>query len=96
MRNVEDRHETRLKNMNSTIDNVKLLIFAEEKEARKTSLMHKSNFGISNEIYEKASAIDNVKALMIIQEDYICWLEKQVETLSGMKIGDYFKEHPRD
>lgn len=58
MRNVEDRHETRLKSMNTTID--------------------------------------NVKALMIIQEDYICWLEKQVETLSGMKMGDYFKEHPRD
>ena len=58
MRNVEDRHETRLKSMNSTID--------------------------------------NVKALMIIQEDYICWLEKQVETLSGMKMSDYFKEHPRD
>jgi hypothetical protein len=58
MRNVEERHETRLKSMNSTID--------------------------------------NVKALMIIQEDYICWLEKQVETLSGMRMGDYFKEHPRD
>lgn len=58
MRNVEDRHETRLKSMNTTID--------------------------------------NVRALMIIQEDYICWLEKQVETLSGMKMGDYFKEHPRD
>ena len=58
MRNVEDRHETRLKSMNTTID--------------------------------------NVRALMIIQEDYICWLEKQVETLSGMKMGDYFKEHPRE
>lgn len=58
MRNVEDRHETRLKNMNSTID--------------------------------------NVRALMIIQEDYICWLEKQIETLSGMKMGDYFKDHPRN
>lgn len=58
MRNVEDRHETRLKEMNS--------------------------------------AIDDVKVLIIIQEDYICWLEKQVETLSGMKMGDYFKEHPRD
>ena len=42
------------------------------------------------------SAVNNVKALMIIQEDYIYWLEKQVETLSGMKMGDYFKEHPRD
>lgn len=58
MRNAEDRHETRLKEMNS--------------------------------------AIDDVKVLMIIQEDYICWLEKQVETLSGMCMGDYFKEHPRD
>ena len=42
------------------------------------------------------SSIDNVKALMTIQEDYICWLEKQVEALSGMKMDDYFKEHPRD
>ena len=42
------------------------------------------------------SSIDNVRAFMIIQEDYIYWLEKQVETLSGMKMGDYFKEHPRD
>lgn len=58
MRNVEERHETRLNNINLSID--------------------------------------NVKALMIIQEDYIYWLEKQVETLSGMKMGDYFKEHPRD
>lgn len=58
MRSIEDRHETRLKEMNS--------------------------------------AIDDVKVLMIIQEDYICWLEKQVETLSGMCMGDYFKEHPRD
>lgn len=58
MRNIEDRHETRLNSMNS--------------------------------------AIDNLKALMIIQEDYIYWLEKQVEALSGMKIGDCFKEHSRD
>ena len=58
MRNTEEHHETRLKSMNSTID--------------------------------------NVRALMIIQEDYICWLEKQVEALSGMCIGDYFKEHPRE
>lgn len=58
MRNVEDRHETRINSMNL--------------------------------------AIDNVKALMTIQEDYIYWLEKQVEALSGMSIGDYFKEHPRD
>ena len=58
MKNAEERHETRLKSMNSTID--------------------------------------NVKALMTIQEDYICWLEKQVETLSGKKMGDYFKEHPRE
>lgn len=58
MRNVEERHETRLNSMNS--------------------------------------AIDNVKALMTIQEDYICWLEKQVENLSGMCMSDYFKEHPRE
>ena len=58
MKNVEDRHETRLNNINSSID--------------------------------------NVKALMTIQEDYIYWLEKQVEALSGMKMDDYFKEHPRD
>ena len=58
MRNVEERHETRLNSMNS--------------------------------------AIDNVKAHMTIQEDYISWLEKQMESLAGMKMGDYFKEHPRD
>lgn len=42
------------------------------------------------------STIDKIRELMILQEDYIYWLEKQVETLSGMIMGDYFKEHPRD
>ena len=74
MRNVEDRHETRLNSINSSIDNAIALI-----------RLNSMNL-----------AIDNVKALMNIQEDYIYWLEKQIEALSGMCIGDYFKEHPRD
>lgn len=74
MRNVEERHETRLKSINSSINNA-------------IALMRLNSMNL---------AIDNVKALMTIQEDYIYWLEKQVETLSGMKMGDYFKEHPRD
>lgn len=58
MSNIEERHEARLKSMNSTID--------------------------------------SIKSLIIIQEDYIYWLEKQIETLTEMKMGDYFKDNPRD
>ena len=74
MRNVENRHETRLNSINSSINNT-------------IALMRLNSMNL---------AIDNVKALMTIQEDYICLLEKQVEALSGMKMDDYFKEHPRD
>lgn len=74
MKNVEDRHEARINNINSSIDNARALI-----------RLNSMNL-----------AIDNIKALMTIQEDYIYWLEKQVEALSGMKMSDYFKEHQRD
>ena len=38
---------------------------------------------------------EEVKELMVIQEDYICYLEKEIEKLSGMDIKQYTKDNPR-
>lgn len=41
------------------------------------------------------AVVNSVRDLMKIQEDYIVWLEKQIETLSGMDMDSYCIKNPR-